>query len=317
MDETELPQEGILSLKTYGVDPLGGLTPDNEIRPCRYCGGKTVRNGTRKNTRTVKHRFLCLECKRTFTENAEYGKLSVKPQVITLVLDLYFRGLSLRDISQHLKEFYGMDVTHVAVYKWIQKYMKAINEYVGKQQPKNVSPKWKADEQMVKVGGKWLWDFNIIDPETRYLLASNLTETRKTEDAVKTLRQASNWTKTRPQEIVTDGAFAYGQAIRKAYPGWYRKNSKVLHSRYKTLRSRAKNNNDIERYHSTFREFDKVRRGFDRFKSGKANVDNFRTYYNYIREHTELGTTPAEKAGIELELGKDKWMELLKKSVNS
>jgi hypothetical protein len=102
MKETRLPQERLISPETHDIDQAGGLESDNETRPCRYCGGKTVRNGTRKNTRTVKHRFLCLECKRTFTENAEYGKLSVKPQVITLVLDLYYKGLSLRDISMEI-----------------------------------------------------------------------------------------------------------------------------------------------------------------------------------------------------------------------
>ncbi len=45
-------------------------------------------------------------------------------------------------------------------------------------------------------------------------------------------------------------------------------------------------------------------------------VYGFRAYYNYIRLHTALeGKTPAQEAGIDLELGQNRWKGLIKKSV--
>jgi transposase InsO family protein len=45
-------------------------------------------------------------------------------------------------------------------------------------------------------------------------------------------------------------------------------------------------------------------------------LDGFNDYYNYIREHQALeGQTPAQKAGISLNLGQNKWLGLLKKGV--
>jgi hypothetical protein len=57
-------------------------------------------------------------------------------------------------------------------------------------------------------------------------------------------------------------------------------------------------------------------------KSGLLNNENndkrlsCRAYYNYVRPHQGLnGGTPAQAAGIELELGQNRWMELLRKSL--
>ncbi|MBI4438824.1 hypothetical protein HY640_02745 [Candidatus Woesearchaeota archaeon] len=71
------------------------------------------------------------------------------------------------------------------------------------------------------------------------------------------------------------------------------------------------NNNVIERFHESFRQRDKVMRGFN--GNQKQYAENFRTYYNFIRKHQELKTTPAKRAGIQ---EADLWRELLEKATN-
>ena len=41
-------------------------------------------------------------------------------------------------------------------------------------------------------------------------------------------------------------------------------------------------------------------------------VEAFRTHYNFLREHGSLGKTPAEDAGIWLDLGHNKIENLIK-----
>jgi len=48
-----------------------------------------------------------------------------------------------------------------------------------------------------------------------------------------------------------------------------------------------------------------------------ATLDGQRIYYNHIRGHQALGKTPAEAAGLELNLGKNKWESLIKKASRS
>jgi len=44
-------------------------------------------------------------------------------------------------------------------------------------------------------------------------------------------------------------------------------------------------------------------------------IDGFRIYYNFIRPHMALnGKTPAEASGLDLNLGENKWISLIKKA---
>jgi len=47
-------------------------------------------------------------------------------------------------------------------------------------------------------------------------------------------------------------------------------------------------------------------------------MDDFRIYYNFIRPHQALnGKTPAEVANLDLNLGQNKWLSLIKQAVES
>ncbi len=49
--------------------------------------------------------------------------------------------------------------------------------------------------------------------------------------------------------------------------------------------------------------------------TAQAQVDGFNIHYNFIRDHSTLKSTPAEKANINLKLGQNKWHDLIKQSV--
>jgi transposase-like protein len=73
-------------------------------------------------------------------------------------------------------------------------------------------------------------------------------------------------------------------------------------------------NNIIERIQGTIRERVKVMRGFHNPQSAELILNLFVIWYNFLRVHQGIGTIPAEKVGINLNLGKDKWLNLIYKS---
>ena len=84
------------------------------------------------------------------------------------------------------------------------------------------------------------------------------------------------------------------------------------HIRVPNIRNRS-NNNMVERLHGTIRERNKVMRSMK--EETQTIADGLRNYYNFIRPHQSLdGKTPAEMAKIDLGLGKNKWLSLIKKA---
>ena len=277
---------------------------------CVFCNSENVvKNGNRRCRIQKKQRYVCKSCNRSFISDREFSKIKGTPQIVTISLDLYFKGISLRKIQDHLKQFYDLKIHHETIRRWIIKYVRIMSEYVDKFKLFS-SDVWHVDEQMIKAKGKWVWCWNLLDAKSRFLIANSVTERRRMKDARLIFKKAKKLTVGSPEFILTDGLQSYYRAIRreipvKAYP------KLIKHIRLVSLRDRF-NNNLIERYQSTFRERDKVLRG-----SAQNLAFGYRLYYNFIRSHMALnGKTPAEVAGIDLKLEDNRWLSLIKKAVN-
>ena len=53
-------------------------------------------------------------------------------------------------------------------------------------------------------------------------------------------------------------------------------------------------------------------RGMDHKESAQKLIAAYRVHYNFIRGHGSIKKTPAEKAGIKLDLGQNKIENLIK-----
>jgi len=53
-------------------------------------------------------------------------------------------------------------------------------------------------------------------------------------------------------------------------------------------------------------------RGMDHAESAQKLIDAYKIHYNFIREHGSIKKTPAEQAGIKLDLGQNKIENLIK-----
>ena len=136
------------------------IAPLTEIS-CPDCRSlNTVKRGIRHNKYGDLQRYACLDCGKRFSINTGFEGMKSTPEIITTAMQLYFSGESLRNTAKTLK-IKGVKVSHVSVYKWIEKYTQLMNEYLEKITP-NVGDTWRADEDWIKVRGVGLLDIDWL-----------------------------------------------------------------------------------------------------------------------------------------------------------
>ena len=191
------------------------------------------------------------------------------------------------------------------------KYVEMIAKYADTVVPQ-LSGKWNVDEMKLRCKGDWVWLWNVMDKETRFLLASTISKKREIADARRTFRVAKQRAKSKPMTVTTDGLQSYQDAFNKEF--FTLRNPRTKHIRSAGIRATRRNNNNVERLNGTVRERNKTMRGLK--KEDTPLTRGFQIYYNFIKPHQSLnGKTPAQKAGIEIGSEDNKWLQLIKQSM--
>lgn len=268
---------------------------------CKWCGStEIIKKGIDKGSQ----QYLCLKCGRKFNaKDAPYGMRTTITQIGDS-LGLYYTGSSLRDIAEHLKTVYGNEVDRSTVYRWLIKFSR---EAVGLLEP--IHPKvgevWIADETAIKFENRLYWIWDIIDRDTRFLLASYLSPNRGTREARMLMELSSKRADKVPREVITDKLRAYLDGIELVFGA----DTKHIQS---TPFSEEDSTNIIERFQATIKERTKVLWGFKTVPTARLILAGFGIHYNFFRPHLSLNNrTPAEVAGIKPPV--KTWIELVRK----
>ena len=271
-------------------------------KQCPYCGSaETTLKGFRYNKSGAVRLRKCKICKRRFKDTLNNEPLSVKEALAVIALDLYFKGVSLRDIRNHIWQVYGADKPVSTLHRWIIKLVKTLNETFDKIKSE-IGDRWLADETIIKVNGKAKYLWNILDYETRYHIASVLGEGRGAKEALGVIKNAIEKTGKHPKQLVTDGLKSYSKALEML------KNLQIEHIGNVGLAS-PENNNRIERLHGTIKSWTKNRRGMK--THSQELIEGYRFYYNHLRPNTALN----ERAPAETNK-KAKWISIVGNSIS-
>ena len=289
------------------AQPKPKIFADDAIQ-CTKCGSiRVIKFGSSHG----KQAYKCNDCLHRFRESQILKRARYTPELVSLTLDLYFKGVSLRKITQIVNSQYGENLGASSIYRWIQRYIPKISEYVNSFSPE-LSETWHVDELFTKMRKgidykthkkiAFLW--NVMDRKTRFLLASKLSPYRDDNGAFQAFKEArANSHGNFPEKILCDGAKAYSNiGVGTNVKGW---NPQVI-AKAGITKPHA-NNNRIERMNGTLRERVKVSRGW---KSMETQIpEGMRIHYNFVKPHMSLaGMTPAQRAGIQ---APSTWHDLL------
>lgn len=225
--------------------------------------------------------------------------------------ELYYRGLSLRNIKQYLKIHFGTkNLSHSTIFYWVQHCSEIMNKYTIQFLPKSIDT-LHADETTLKVAGTmhkgycdaWLWVG--IDLKSKLLVSTYISQGRTLTDATKFV----NGIPITPKRVITDALPSYIIPIKQKW------NNKARHIVVKNISSNI-TNNVIERFNGFVKDRTKPMRGFGAMHSAETYFKGLSVYNNFIKPHSSLdGKTPAEFLGIDLGLADNPVLDILKRSI--
>lgn len=292
--------------------------PEPNSLSCKKCGSQEiVKDGVRGNRVGKVQRFSCKVCGYRFVINEGFLKMKNDGKIVCLALDLYFKGNSFRKIADTLSQFYNVKVEHSTIIRWLQKYVTIAKEFVDDLKP-DLSGIYHVDEMMIHVRkdegdkGHYAWLWNLSDHDTRFLLASRVSQRREVQDARDIFRDGKKLMTKQPLAVVHDGLQSYNEAFNREFymnSGQRTENIRSVGQRDEGL------NQSIERIHNTIRDREKTMRGMDHDETAQIISDGIRINYNFIRPHMGLdGKTPAQVAGLDLGLEGARWKALIKRA---
>ena len=266
---------------------------------CPACGDEHV---VKIGMQSGNQRYLCRSCSKKFSANGKTPGRRFPPEITGAAVRMFYSGMSYKRIAEHIEDTYDIkEPSKATIYEWVRDYTREGVEGMADHKA-HTSGHWVADEMMVWVGGEKYWNWNVMDSETRYVLASYLSKNRDGRAATAVMNKAKEASAEPPKSIKTDKWRAYNKAIANVFPD-------AKHVQAEGLTAEL-NNNQSERLQGTFRQRTKTLRGLDTRASGQTYLDGWTLDYNLFRKHHSLGNkTPAEAARVSAPY--DEWEDVV------
>ncbi len=264
-------------------------TTTSYVVACPECDSQRVHKaGTQKG----EQRYRCNGCGKKFRVGGKGKGQRMDAEMVGSAIRDFYSGKSYKQICEGLHDEYDLpnEPSKATIYEWVRDYTdKATEEMKGRKA--KTGKEWVADELQTVVGGEKMWLWNVMDSETRYILASHLTPRRDANAARVVLRKAMLAAEKPPETIMTDKLKSYIPAVKDVLP-------ETRHMQSEGITADL-NNNLSERLQGTFRDRIKTLRGLDSQKTGQRYLDGWVLQYNLFRGHEALrDQTPGERAKV-------------------
>jgi transposase-like protein len=276
-----------------------------DVPRCKFCGSTdAVKNGKRNGVQY----YLCKECGRGFVHNKGLPRMRYPIEIVADAVYDYYAGVSLRKIVDGIEQKVGRRPSDSAIYGWVKRLTKIALAEAKNYTPK-VGDKWLADECVLKLkDGKKYWLINVIDYDTRFLLASRLFSSRGIKQICLTFKAAKDQAKKSPKFMLTDGLSSYIDGCELVF------GADTKHIVTTPFERKELSTNIIERWHGTLKDRLKPMRGMDKSETHQLILEGFIFNYNYLRPHESLkDRTPAGVGKVDFPY--KSWLDVIKSAM--
>src|SRR5215210_6461526 len=246
---------------------------------CERCAGERFTKAGRD--RFGRQLSRCSGCGRRVTARtgSAFSGYRFPGEVIALAVRWYLRyRLSYVEVAELLAER-GVAVDPSTIYDWVQaftpRFLEAARTYRTR-----VGTRWRVDETLLKIGGRWRYAFRAID-EHGQVIDVYLSDRRDAASARAFFERALTATGVTPTRVTSDKAKCYPPALRTLLPEAEHRSSKYL-------------NNGLERDHQFLKGRVRPMRRFkametaSRFCRGHALIRNLGRGFSPLA----MGATP-------------------------
>ena len=143
---------------------------------CPQCDGDRV---IKVGIRNGQQRYECKACKRKFRANGKPKGRQMDAELMGAAIQDHYDGKSYKKITEAIEKEYDIpEPSKATVYEWVRDYSAEAIKEMKDHPAKTGGGNWVADEMHLEIRGKkaYLWD--IMDRDTRYILASHLSYRR-------------------------------------------------------------------------------------------------------------------------------------------
>jgi putative transposase len=277
----------------------GGKVRQKVIRYIGRSGSRPIQSGHATIELGVSPKPLVI----SIPDDTRIFKMKTPAKQIASALGMYYGGMSLDAVEQQFKQDYGLDMSESNYWNWVKRFTKEAIKQAKDFKP-NVGDHWVADETYMKLGKRNVYFWDIIDADTRFLLATHVSFTRSGRDAKALMELAQKRAGKSPKTIVTDKLAAYIMAIEDTFgaDSKHRQGSPFNVESSTSL---------IERFHRTLEQRTKVFQKFKDIDDIRLLTDGWLINYNFFKQNEGCGNIPPAQAMSKVVPFKD-WNDIVR-----
>ena len=284
-------------IRAKEIPPGSGNWYDYEVETIRQ-GGKVIQKHIRYIGKSslgggggtgVATRSTTVKASRQVSplNSGRIPKMKTPARQIASALGMYFGGMPLDAIQQQFRQDYDLDMSESNYWNWVKRFTKEGMKELETFTPV-VGDTWVADETYMKLKKRNVYFWDIIDADTRYLLATHVSFTRSGRDAKALMNLARKRAGKPPKAVVTDKLASYVSGIEEAY------GADSKHRRggpFKHLDS-GESTALIERFHRTLEQRTRVFQKIQSLGNIRLLTDGWLINYNFFKQHEGVGNIP-------------------------